>query len=63
MDPIPCPWPRPILPDPSTTCENSARSDSSSMSSCRFFTYRFMPWYLAMRSARSSSNLSKQVVV
>mmetsp|Transcript_32936 Transcript_32936/g.83598 ORF Transcript_32936/g.83598 Transcript_32936/m.83598 type:complete len:267 (+) Transcript_32936:1962-2762(+) len=37
---------------------NSSRSLSSSTSSARFLTYRFMPWYLAMRSWRTSSNLA-----
>jgi hypothetical protein len=36
---------------------NSARSLSSSTSSTRFLMYRFMPWYLATRSWRISSNL------
>ena len=36
---------------------NSARSLSSSMVSARFLMYRFMPWYLATRSWRMSSNL------
>mmetsp|Transcript_76627 Transcript_76627/g.155609 ORF Transcript_76627/g.155609 Transcript_76627/m.155609 type:complete len:262 (-) Transcript_76627:358-1143(-) len=39
-------------------CANSSRSSSSVTSSFRFLTYRFMPWYLAMRSWRTSSILA-----